>query len=103
MIFYHGTSEEKWTLIQEECKLWGYNIYQDESGNPYKSYRYTYLTPNIEIAKQFGDVILEVEYNPVGVDGTKTDNYGFNPPKGEYCWQFSVFIPISLKNIKRIK
>lgn len=109
MIFYHGTSEDKWKLIQEEGVLWGYNIYKDENGNPYRSYRYTYLTPDIEIAKNFGDIILEVEYEPVGVDGTATDNYCFEYEipkeeleKGAYCWQFSVFIPIELNKIKRI-
>ena len=102
MIFYHGTSEEKWKLIQEEGVLWGYNIYEDENGKPYKSYRYTYLTPDIDVAKRFGNVLLEVEYEPVGVDGTKTDNYGFNPPPGMNCWQFSVFVPIDLKFVKRI-
>ncbi len=102
MIFYHGTSEEKWALIQKEGVLWGYNIYKNPDGTTYRGYRYTYLTPEIEIAKKYGDVILEIEYEPVGVDGRGIDNYGFNPPEGETCWQFSVFIPIGLDKIKRI-
>jgi len=48
-------------------------------------------------------VILEVEYKPIGIDGRGIDNYGFNPPKGQTCWQFSVFMPIKIENIKRIK
>lgn len=90
MTFYHGTSKENWEKIQDEGILFGVG----------QSYRYTYLSPNIEIAKKFGDIILEIEYKPVGIDGTRTDNYGFDPPKGQYCWQFSVFIPIELKNVK---
>jgi len=91
MKFYHGTSIENWNKIQEEGVLWG---------NVDKDYRYTYLTPDVEIAKNFGNVILEIEYKPCGIDGRGIDNYGFNPPKGMVCWQFSVFIPIELNKIK---
>ncbi len=84
MVFFHGTTTEAWVLIQAEGVLWG------GSGG----YRYTYLTPHREIAEGYGPVLLEVEYEPVGVDGTATDNYGFDPPPGETCWQFSVFVPI---------
>lgn len=111
MIFYHGTSEEKWRLIQEEGILWGYNIHKDENGKSYRGYRYTYLTPDIEVARGFDKgVMLEIKYEPVGVDGTGTDNYCFehNIPEpdrseGAFCWQFSVFVPISLEYVKRIK
>ena len=27
MIFYHGTSKDKWALIQKEGVLWGYNTH----------------------------------------------------------------------------
>ena len=92
MIFYHGTSEEAWGKIQKEGVLWGVH-----------SYRYTYLTPDINIARGFANgVLLEVEYEPAGVDGRGIDNYGFNPPEGMICWQFSVFIPIPISNVKRI-
>jgi hypothetical protein len=104
MIFYHGTTKKNWKKIQEEDVLWGYSIYNDENGKSYQSRRYTYLTPDLEVAEKFGDgIILEIEYEPVGVDGTVTDNYGFDPPPGEHCWQFSVFVPISLEKVKRIK
>lgn len=90
MIFYHGTKKENWRKIKKKKILWGIH-----------SYRYTYLTPDIEIAKNYISIILEVEYTPTGIKGI--DNYGFNPPPGEYCWQFSVFKPIPLKYVKRIK
>lgn len=91
MKFYHGTSKEKWKLIKREGILWGIH-----------SYRYTYLTPEIEIAKAYGEIILEIDYRPVGINGKGIDNYGFNPPEGETCWQFSVFIPIPLTMIKQL-
>jgi len=101
MIFYHGTSEDKWALIQKEGVLWGYSSY--------RNYRYTYLTPDIGIAKKYGNVILEVEYEPVGVDGRGIDNYCFDydipeeeRKRGAKCWQFSVFVPISINNVKRL-
>lgn len=100
MIFYHGTTKENWKKIQEEGVLWGYRVHD---GVPTLSYRYTYLSPEIEVAEKYGDILLEVEYDPVGCDGTKglgIDNYGFDPPPGQTCWQFSVFIPIGLKNVK---
>lgn len=92
MVFYHGTSEENWNKIKTEGILWGCG----------ESYRYTYLTPDIEVAKEHGKIILEVEYEPVGVDGQGIDNYGFNPPAGMICWQFSVFIPINIDDVKML-
>ena len=57
-----------------------------------------------------GDVILEVEYEPVGIEGRKiddiVDNYDFgppNPPPGHSCWQFAVFVPIPIDRVKRRK
>jgi len=102
MIFYHGTTKKKWRLIKKEGVLWGYNIHKNLDGTTYKGYRYTYLTPDITIASDYGDMMLEVEYDPVGVDGTGTDNYGFDPPEGQICWQFSVFIPIPISKVKII-
>jgi len=107
MKFYHGTSLKRWEAIQKEGILWSYNIYEDEHGVPYKSYRYTYLTPKLEIAEGYGEVVLEVEYDPKGIgvedeDGEVYDNYGFDPPEGQICWQFSVFNPIPIANVKRI-
>lgn len=100
MKFYHGTSKESWEKIKAEGILFGGDGYHNR--NDKKAYRYTYLTPDISVAKKYGEVLLEVEYTPVGA-GSGIDNYGFDPPEGEYCWQFSVFIPIHLSNVKRIK
>lgn len=109
MKFYHGTTFDKWELIKKEGVLWGYNTYKNPDGSEYKGYRYTYLTPHIQIAKKFGDIILEVEYEPVGINGKGIDNYCFDHQipkeeleKGATCWQFSVFVPISIENIKKI-
>ena len=60
------------------------------------SYRYTYLSPE-PFNESYGSVLIEVEYTP---KGPPHDNYGFNPPEGEVCWQFSVFDPIPLKEVK---
>lgn len=90
-LWWHGTSKEAWLAIQEEGVLWG---------NAGGSYRYTWLTPHREVAEQYGPVLLRVQYRPVGIDGSATDNYGFDPPSGCTCWQFSVFVPIPLEKLK---
>jgi hypothetical protein len=92
MKFYHGTNKVAWNAIRVEGWLWG-------PGRP-NGYRHTYLTPEIEVAEQYGDVILEVEWEP---QGKPLDNYGFNPPPGMTCWQFAVFVPITLDKVKRIR
>lgn len=97
---YHGTTEENWKKIKKEGILFGGDTYHKTNGN--SGYRYTYLTPEYDIAKNFGEIVLEIEYEPVGV-GSGIDNYGFNPPSSETCWQFSVFVPISLDSIIVIK
>jgi hypothetical protein len=102
MKFYHGTSQECWQKIQKEGVLWGTPSWNPTWGNS-KPFRYTYLTPHKEIAKAYGKILLEVEYEPVGIDGRGIDNYGFDPPLGQTCWQFSVFIPILLDKIKLIE
>lgn len=89
MKFYHRTTTENWEKIKKEGILWGIGM----------SYRHTYLSPDI-FDKSYGDIILEVKYEP---KGPPFDNYGFNPPKGQHCWQFSVFVPIDISEVKRIK
>jgi hypothetical protein len=96
-IFYHGTSESIWNEIQKEGVLFGARSHRPKD----EQYRYTYLTPDIEVARKYGPVILEIYYKPTGLYGV--DNYGFNPPEGEHCWQFSVFDPIPLQSISRIE
>jgi hypothetical protein len=90
--FYHRTTETVWEGIQADGSLHG--------AHPGGS-RYTYLSPSRDIDESYGPVLLEVEYEPVGAKGT--DNYGFDPPPGQECWQFSVFIPIPLSRVRRIE
>ena len=110
MIFYHGTNSGSWKKIQDEGVLWGGYVFHDSGGKD--GYRYTYLTPEIPLAVSMaagaGDILLEVEYEPHGVGvkdyhGGPFDNYGFNPPPGQTCWQFSVFKPISIRDVKKIE
>ncbi len=97
MKFFHGTTHVNWKKIQEEGILWGGDTWHKTGGKV--GYRYTYLTPDLEVAQQYGGkVILEVEYEPTGVLGI--DNYGFDPPPGMHCWQFSVFVPITLEQVR---
>jgi len=83
--FYHRTTQENWDKIQQEGVLWGVTF----------NYRHTYLSPD-DFGDSYGNVLLEVEYEP---RGKPHDNYGFNPPEGQYCWQFSVFEPIDIKYV----
>jgi len=106
MLFFHGTKPENWERIQAEGVLWGWpcpRCYPETRGckkpQSRNACRYTYLTPDLAVAKTYGSIILEVEYDPIGA-GTGIDNYGFDPPPGQYCWQFSVFKPIPLSQVK---
>ncbi|KKM95019.1 hypothetical protein LCGC14_1192500 [marine sediment metagenome] len=99
MIFFHGTNKKNWLRIQQEGILWGGDTWYHTGGK--KGYRYTYLTPDVEIARKYGDIVLEVNYEPKGVGNG--DNFGFNPPPGQTCWQFSVFVPISISCIKKVE
>jgi len=130
MKFYHRTTEERWKVIQEREELFGvapgwdgWQIAHKDLDSEPKRMRYTYLSPiSIDWGENFGfdrekrTVLLEVEYDPKPEDASihcggtikKRErpikhNYNFNPPKGKICDQFSVFEPIPLTNIKRIK
>jgi len=112
MKFYHWTNEEAWKKIQEEGVLWGVH-----GGDG--TYRYTYLAPTPELWKHpsYGNILLEVEYEPRREDASicvggliplkskkkKKHNFGFDPPPGQRCVQFSVFVPIPLNKVRRIK
>jgi len=93
--FYHQTKSDRWKEIQREGVLWGrpHFWYGLED-----SYRYTYLSPVPFYDDDAFDILLEVEYEPTGIRGI--DNFRFNPPEGEYCWQFSVFDPIPLDRVR---
>ncbi len=116
MKFYHGTTENNWKKIQEEGILWGKpgwnETWRNKEGEKIERTRYTYLTPDLYVAETQGskEVILEVEYEPIGVgnkvNGKAIDNYAFGPSPGQvvkpgdHCWQFSVFIPIPIENVQ---
>jgi hypothetical protein len=85
-VFYHGTSNEVWNDIQKEGALFG-----KRSGTVHRA---TYLTTDIDEAKCYGTVVLEVRYNPS--EHPKMNNYT------DDCWQFRVYEPIPITNIKRI-
>lgn len=104
MIWYHGTSKENWDKIQQEGILWGRRFVINNDGNIIKEVRRcTYLTPDLEEAKHYGDVILKVEYNPFDDKGRiKKDK---RKPLNNYvpdCWQMRVYEPISIDSIKLI-
>lgn len=105
MIWYHGTSEENWDKIQQEGILWGRRFVTDNDGNIIKEVcRCTYLTPDLDKARQYGDVILKIEYNPFDAKGRiKKDK---RKPLNNYIsdsWQMRVYEPIYMKDIERLK
>jgi len=91
MTLYHGTSKEIWNDIQKEGILFGRRI-SPITGKELP--RCTYLAVDKEEAACYGDVVLQVEYNPF--EHPKMNNYMFG------CWQVRVYEPISMKDIKLI-
>ena len=92
MIFYHGTSKEKWDAIQKEGVLFGRRYITDNKGNIIREVnRCTYLAVDLEEAKFYGDVILQVEYNPL--KNKEKNNYT------DDCWQLRVYEPIPLSDV----
>lgn len=89
MKFYHGTTTENWNKINKEGILFG--IRNSDGYNPS---RCTYLAVNIEEAKTYGEILLEVEYNPFL--NKKDNNYS------DDCWQLRVYEPISINNITKL-
>ena len=83
MLFYHGTTKENYQKILKEGILWGVRNYYS---------RCTYLTKDLLEAKTYGEIILEVEYDPA--INEKYNNYC------QDCWQFRVYEPISIENIR---
>ena len=99
--FLHRTTEVAWEEIQTEGVLWGKPTQISTAGSsPWREgcRRYTYLSPD-DMGSSYGPVLLEAEYSPTG---PPQDNYGFDPPPGQVCWQFSVFGPVPLDQVKRV-
>lgn len=85
MKFYHWTTKENREKIKSEWVLrWVRNAPS----------RCTYLAVDKEEAKQYWDVVLEVEYNLS--KHRNRNNYE------EWCWQVRVYEPISIKNIREL-
>lgn len=81
MIFYHGTSKENWDTIQREGILFNGRV--------------TYLAVDMEEAKCYGNIVLQVKYDPTA-----------HPNMNNYvdgCWQFRVYEPITISNIKAME
>lgn len=95
-----------WQAIQKEGMLFGRRFIVDNNGKPIQEVsRCTYLATDLEEARQYGNVILEVEYNPFNKRGfIKRDKRGI--PLNNYvedCWQLRVYEPIPFDDIKRIE
>lgn len=89
MTFYHGTTQKIWEKIQKEGILFGKRAVNCSQYHPS---RCTYLTPVIEEAMCYGDILLQVEYDPY-----------VNPKENNYTeggWQVRVYEPIPLSKIK---
>ena len=86
MRFYHGTSEDNWNKIQEEGVLFGVREFAKS--------RVTYLTTDINEAKQYGEVLLQVDYDPS--KHSNMNNYV------DDCWQCRVYEPIALTSITEL-
>ena len=104
MIFYHGTTAENWDVIQKEGMLFGRRFVVDNKGNIIKEVdRCTYLAVDYKEACCYGDIVLEVEYEPYNKSGNiKRDKHG---PLNNYSpdsWQLRVYEPILLKDVKLI-
>ena len=103
-VFFHSTTPEHWEAIKKEGILFGVHGHSWVESNQNKSkdggYRYTYLSPK-PLITGYGSVILKVRFTPKREDFGKIHNYGFDPPPGQYCWQFSVFEPIPLSRVRR--
>ena len=72
------------------------DVLVDNNGNIIKEVnRCTYLATDLEEAKCYGDVILQVEYDPF--KHKKKNNYI------DGCWQVRVYEPIPISKIQEIK
>jgi hypothetical protein len=103
-IFYHVTSLKAWKAIKKEGVLFGvhgqgsWEKRNSEKTPDRNGYGYTYLSPKPLLI--YGVIVLRVIFEPKREDFGTVHNYGFNPPPGQVCTQFSVFRPIPLSSIR---
>ena len=95
MIFYHGTTPENWLKILEEGVLFGRRHFTD-NGITKEVDRCTYLALEPEEANNYGDILLQVEYDP-DKDNAKHNKFDKD------SWQLRVYEPIPIENVKIIK
>ena len=103
MKFFHVTNRKAWKAIKKEGILFGIHdpshwTTRNNENTKQTGYRYTYLAPRPYL--DYGTIVLQVEFDPKREDSGKVHNYGFDPPPGQICWQFSVFTPIPLSDVK---
>lgn len=82
MIFYHGTNKHG---LDETLKQ-GFLLHKRATKAFPDISPCTYLATDLEEAKMYGDVVMEVDYDPF-----------INPNKNNYqkgCWQLRVYEPI---------
>ena len=82
LTFYHGTNQ----FGLDEANKQGFLLHKRATKEFPNIAPCTYLAVDIKEAKQYGDIILEVEYNPLE-----------NPNKNNWfdgCWQVRVYEPI---------
>lgn len=82
LTFYHGTSEHGLKNTNKQ----GYLLHERKSDIMPNASPCTYLATDFKEAKQYGDIILKVKYNPFK-----------NPQMNNYCkgcWQVRVYEPI---------
>jgi len=94
MIWYHGTTEDNWKKIQAEGVLFGVRrVVSSKYPHFFNPSRCTYLATDKIEAGMYGDVVLEVEYDP-----------NINPDMNNYsegAWQVRVYEPIPISNVKQ--
>ena len=91
MKFYHWTTKENREKIKSE---WVLRWVRNEKRIKHKMSRCTYLAVDKEEAEQYGEIVLEVEYEPS--KHSKENNYC------EWCWQVRVYEPIPIENIREL-
>jgi len=90
MKFYHGTNQHGLDETIKQGFLLHKRVVKGYNPDPC-----TYLAINEKEARQYGDIVLGVEYDPL--KNPKMNNYQ------DGCWQLRVYEPIPIKNITNPK